>query len=382
MSKAHRFVWRGRIFPSALDILLSDAAQVTSPKTLLIGWELGGGNGHIERMIPVVSAYLELGWRVVIASRDVERCNHRFAHLRACYRVDRLAIIACPSFRKKPFPSAPLVSLAQIFSYMGYSDRNMVEPLVRQWEKILRQIRPDRVLSDYAPALNLAARGRLPLLVIGNGWTLPPSRDVVPAINPLHSIAEFRYHEEQIVDACVGAVGSGRAPRRFCDLLRGDINAICVIPELDPYRKDREEPYVWSPEMPTPAPRPITERDRGIVYLPPNHPHRDAVVRACSQSNLPFRGYFGGLGAGQHGNLKIESSMLNFVEEIPKCKVVIHHGGLSTAMWSMVNAINQWIIPADLEKKITKLLVDQDIKNSGAQVSGKSEKNECCENVV
>jgi len=40
------------------------------------------------------------------------------------------------------------------------------------WEHLISLHRA--IISDMAPSLYLAASGRLPAIVIGNGWTIPP----------------------------------------------------------------------------------------------------------------------------------------------------------------------------------------------------------------
>lgn len=348
-------VWRGQHLPSALDVLVpqTTANDDGSGRTLLIGWELGAGRGHVERLVPVIRLYLERGWKVVAVLRDVPLGNACFAGLRDRYGPGRLHVAQAPRFRNRRFPDQPLVSLPQIYCYMGFDDLEMVAPLVRQWEVLLRHFRPDAVLSDASPALNLAVRGRLPLSVIGNGWTLPPDCDAMPLLKPVPEGVAFPDFEANVVACASAAVGRVRAPERFCDLLRGDRNALCVIPELDPYREHRTDRYYWSPEMPAPASVDPAERRGGLVYLPADHPARASVTEACAKSNIAFKGYFGGAGAGRFGNLTVYDRPIDFIREVPRSKVVIHHGGLGTAMWAMVNHVSQWPCARDTEKSLT-----------------------------
>jgi rhamnosyltransferase subunit B len=350
LGKGH--IWRGQRMPSALDMLTPEEIvdPIRSKRTLLIGWELGGGRGHVERLVPVVRAWLERGWHVVAALRDVPLGNVCLGAVRDQYGPKRLQIIQTPGFSERRFPGVPLVSLAQIFCYMGLDDPALVAPVVRQWEDIIRSVRPDVVLSDFAPMLNLATRKRFSLQVIGNGWTLPPDLDAVPLLVDPGNATESCDYEARLVACAQEVVGASDAPQRFCELLRGQVNVLCVIPELDPYRDHREDIFYWSPEMPLPCPRPAHERAGGLVYLPADHPDRGNITKACAQSNIAFRAYFGGDGAGQYGSLTVSAKPLDFISEIPRSKVVIHHGGLGTTMWAMVNEIPQWGCARDAEK--------------------------------
>lgn len=349
--------------PSALDVLSPETptGDGRSARTLLIGWELGAGRGHVERLVPVVRAYLEQGWKVVAALRDVPLGNACFAELRDRHDSACLHVVQAPRFRNRRFPAEPLVSLPQIYCYMGFDDPEMVGPLVKQWEVLLRHFRPNAVLSDTSPTLNLAVRGRLPLSVIGNGWTLPPDSEEMPFLKPVPEGVTFPDSEASVVACVAAAVGKDRAPERFCDLLRGNSNILCVIPELDPYREQRTDCYYWSPEMPTPAPVDPVKRRGGLIYLPADHPARASITEACAKSNVAFKAYFGGAGVGQFGNLAVYDRPIDFIREVPRSQVVIHHGGLGTVMWAMVNGVPQWGCGADLEKRLSIDLMLQDV---------------------
>ena len=321
-------------------------------KTVLIGWELGAGRGHVERLAPMVTKYLEQGWRVIAVLRDMPLALERFASLRAAYGPARLEVLQAPRFADRPFPDVPLFSLAQIYCYMGFDDPAMVAPLVAEWERLLAHYRPQLVLSDASPNLNLAARGSFRLTVIGNGWTIPPDCDLTPSLRPVPDGVLLQDFEARVVDCARGVVGSDRAPRRFCDLLRGEHNLVFTIPELDPYRAVRSDRYVWPPELPSPAPVDPVQRSGGLIYLPFDHPAHQNVIEACSKSSIPFIGYFGGEGVGQYGNLRVVAKPIDFVREVPRSKLVIHHGGLGTAIWCMANQVPQVIYARDLEKKL------------------------------
>jgi hypothetical protein len=47
--------------------------------------------------------------------------------------------------------------------------------LTRAWDDLLDGWRPDLVVGDFAPVLALAARGRLPVVHVGSGYTVPPA---------------------------------------------------------------------------------------------------------------------------------------------------------------------------------------------------------------
>ena len=306
----------------------------------------------------MIAKYLEQNWRVVAALRDVPLARLRFAALRARFAGEHLEIVQAPRFPDRPFPDTPLFSLAQIYGYMGFDDPGMVAPLIAQWESMLARYRPELVLSDSSPNLNLAAKGRTRLTVIGNGWTIPPDCEPVPMLTPVPESLTLHEFEARLVRCAAAVVGTSRAPKRFCDLLRGDQNLVFTIPELDPYREVRSDPYVWPPELPTPAPVDPAQRSGGLIYLPYEHPARKNVVEICANSSIPFLGYFGGRDVGNYANLRVIAAPIDFEREIPRSNLVIHHGGLGTAIWCLANGVPQIIYPNDLEKQLTATAIE------------------------
>ena len=48
--------------------------------------------------------------------------------------------------------------------------------MIMAWDRLLLDARPDVVIAEYAPMLQLAARGRVPTIAFGTGFSLPPAR--------------------------------------------------------------------------------------------------------------------------------------------------------------------------------------------------------------
>src|SRR5581483_9069424 len=117
-----------------------------------------------------------------------------------------------------------------------------VHALIEAWQRLLASIRPDLIISDYAPIAALTARGRIPLALIGNGFTLPPAElEKFPILHEmsLQTWAEDRLLE--IVNSSARAFGL-QTLERLPQLFAGDIRWVQTFPLLDPYRLWREHP--------------------------------------------------------------------------------------------------------------------------------------------
>ncbi len=71
--------------------------------------------------------------------------------------------------------------------------------LLQAWDSILAATAPDLVVADYAPAASMIARGRIPLIVAGNGFTAPPGD--MKRFPPLHRVTAPRWNEDDTLRA-------------------------------------------------------------------------------------------------------------------------------------------------------------------------------------
>ncbi len=80
-----------------------------------------------------------------------------------------------------PGPSA---TLNDMLSAAGLADGEAVGRILSAWDGIFDRFRPDLVVADYSPLAAMAARGRIPLVQVGNGFTVPPAE--MPRFPLLH----------------------------------------------------------------------------------------------------------------------------------------------------------------------------------------------------
>ncbi len=308
--------------------------------------------GHAQRMLPIVAAYLAQGWKITVAARHVTRVNEA---LRGIPHLEdhHLSIIQAPIFlHRAPVSQTPPVSLAEIFVNAGFVDVRLCRPVIRAWHRLLDEIAPDVVLSDFAPSLNVVASGMCPLLVIGNGWTIPPAHEL-PTFAGLRGDPVSRESGERIVDTLRAASGGRLQASSFCDLLRGDANFVCTLPQLDPYHRYRAKEYYWPVEIPPPSTEQTNVKDVVAVYLPSDHPALPLVGTLAR--NLPWRFsvYAGPMSRPPERNMLFSSKPLNLCALLPLTRLAIHHGGLGMANWCLVHCVPQIILPTDTEKLLT-----------------------------
>ena len=144
---------------------------------ILCAWELGGGYGHLHRLVPLAQCLRRRGHDVVFALKDLSGAEtvvgrHGFAVLQA------------PVWLKTQDRS-PSISYADILHKCGYAHEDGVTGLVRAWLEIYKLVAPDLVVLDHAPTALLAAHiAGLRRALIGTGFGAPPPTRPLPSVQP------------------------------------------------------------------------------------------------------------------------------------------------------------------------------------------------------
>ena len=331
-------------------------------RTLLYGWELGGGMGHITRARPIIAKFIDAGWKVVAAVRDVTSARSWFAETANC---GGLTVCQAPIFSHRSSAGPTTYSLADTFAKIGFADQDVIEPVVKSWDRLIAHVQPSLVVSDTSPSLNVMTNKRVPTVVVGNGWTIPPAGRLnydapVGSVGVSHS----RLSEGRILDAFSSVLRKARLdePTSFSELLRADKNYVLIPQLLDAYRKQRMDKMYCPTEMCLIPPRYYRQQRADvelISYFPKGHPVVSSLIAAMSSRQCKSLAYMGGESAGKFGGLEVSAIPLSLDKVIPSSKLVISHGGLSTILCSLANRIPQIIIPTDLEKALMAVALSE-----------------------
>ncbi len=138
-------------------------------KTVAFAWELGRGLGHLMTMRRIARAS-----RLMAFARR-RRSATRRGRSRCAERSTGWSLRRPGRFMRAPPHSARHRRRRSTTSFgAGRADGAAVDRLLAAWDELFRQTRPALVIADFAPAAALAARGRVPLVLVGDGYTLPP----------------------------------------------------------------------------------------------------------------------------------------------------------------------------------------------------------------
>ncbi|MDI1267795.1 MAG: hypothetical protein PSV40_01650 [Polaromonas sp.] len=138
--------------------------------TLLLATEADEGSGHIAPWTGFVGQALQQGFGVHMAAPNVEQLEQWMG------KRPEIGIWQAPVFRSASSTNqASPKSWPELLLSLGYGDAAQLTGAVKAWLSVLKCLKPDIVLADYAPALLAAARvAGIPSLEVGSGFCVAP----------------------------------------------------------------------------------------------------------------------------------------------------------------------------------------------------------------
>jgi UDP:flavonoid glycosyltransferase YjiC (YdhE family) len=327
---------------------------------VLLGWELGGNRGHATALLAIADALTARGHRVSFALQ----------------RVDALPPERLAGAEVWPAPISPRLlvnigkprrganSFGDIMARLGADDPDMVEGMLRAWDLLLRTIRPDAVIGEYAPFLLAAAWGRVPSIAVGTAFSTPPAHmERFPSLDG----------EPAAFDEAAVLAGLNRALERlgrtpiaaYPALLQADATFSGSFAELDPYAEWRVEPLA-SPLLAGGVP-PLADPDAGelFVYAPEQVLPTASLWQGLARSGLPVRVHTANMLPDMADALAalgfaVERRPVPFSLIAERSRLVLSHGGHGFTCSALMAGLPQVICYFDLEKylhaeAITKL---------------------------
>jgi hypothetical protein len=208
-------------------------------KTVLFAWELGGGMGHVTTLHRLAKRLKQVDLRLVAVVKNPDAA--------ALLLSPGIEIVQAPAWPSAAMTEAQIAkssssTMGDILATAGLADPAGLDRLLKHWDDHFIRIKPDLVVADLAPAAALVARGQIPLLLVGNGFTLPPSE--MTRFPPLHRLTPPAFDETEtlsVLNAALRSRGQARLDR-LPQVFSADARLILTFPLLDPYRSQRAEP--------------------------------------------------------------------------------------------------------------------------------------------
>lgn len=320
----------------------------------LLCWEAGGGLGHALALVEIARRLTARGWRVLLALPE--------GKLPPAYAPAGIDICGAPRWGEGLpggyGPDGSAASMGDILAELGLQSPDWLRRQIGGWLALFARHRPDLIVSDYAPGAVLAARGRIPSVATGVGFTVPPAR--LRHFPPLQDGAP-PVHDESRTLAAVNAVLSefGLPPlRSLVESLAGDAQCPCTLPALDPYAAWRDTP-VFGSLLGSTIYRRRPEAAEVFCYLrePPGSERLTALAACLEGLPCPVAAFLPGLGAGTHerlrrGGVNVADRPADLARQLARTRLVVHFGGHGTAAAALLAGVPQIILAFDIEKAL------------------------------
>jgi len=310
--------------------------------------ELGAGYGHVAPLLRVGTALAEHGVRIVCAMDDVVRPGLLLR--RAGFPV--LQAPKWPGVRTEKG-----ASYGDLLALLGFDSVPALMLMTSAWQDLFDLVAPDLILANHSPTAALTAHGSIPVALMGSGFELPPTdiAEFPPLKSGVTPVAEQARLLETVTE--VQRHRGRDAPQTLPSVFAAEYRGVCVLPELDPYSEQRDEP-VLGPVEPLPAYRPRPDDRSVFAYIGVEHPDLYEITAglgaADAEVTCHVRGDPGTIGASlaEHG-VTVLAEPADLIEVLPASAAVVGYASAGIAQAALAAGRPQLALPYDLEKDAT-----------------------------
>lgn len=317
---------------------------------VLIGWELGAGSGHSVRLADAAAELRRRGHEPVLAMQQTSAAP-------AGYELWQAPLWPALLTSRGRARIARPASFGDVLVSLGFDEAGAVSGVVRGWDAILRAVRPDAVMAEFAPGLLLAARGRVTTLLFGTGFGTPPA---TLAAFPTLTGEPPAYDERRLlatVNRELAAAGRDPLPA-LPAIFAADRVLAEIFRELDPYAAWRPEGDYSPPHISALAPVVDGRGEELFVYMNGAQALLDPLVAGLVGSGLKVRLHDPRLGEREiaileRAGIACERRPLPFARIAERSRLVVSHGGMSFTCTALCAGLPHIVLPFDLEKRLT-----------------------------
>ena len=340
-------------------------------KTILLISELGGGLGHVAPLIAIGNKILNSDFggsnaRIILATTDS-------VGYRDIYRDLSFALMNAPATEPAVELEAHSASFTEVLATFGYSRPSILSAAVKSWDDFYTITNADLIIADYSPTACLAARGKIPVVQIGTGFTMPPT-DIsrFPALRSGYAPPTIERNILQTVNSVLESRGQSvlDALPKF---LETEFRAIFTLPQLDPYGPIRNEPLLGSYHV---GLKPLDEPEEPLVFLYAGRDptQLDQIVQSATLAGYRLAAYLGPMETASSILLKNRGAIVYqrpppLSDVLSKASIVVSHGGAGLTNAALTVGRPQILLPLFVESDLTCNAVEK--IGSGIVLKGK-----------
>ncbi|MEZ5709561.1 MAG: hypothetical protein R3E02_09270 [Blastomonas sp.] len=320
---------------------------------ILLGWELGAHQGHVSRLVQVADALAEDGHEVGLA---LQNTGFLPSDRLGAYELFQAPVWPRLLSSNTALPGPAVASMGDILVRLGLDQTETLPALVTGWHAVFAAFRPHIVIADFSPVMGLAARGRMPVLSVGTGFSCPPADlDFFPVLTDGEPLFD---EAETLGRANAGLALIGEKPlSSLPEIFRADRQLVGSFAMFDPYF-DYRTAALSTPAIADVRPVPAGPLgDEIFVYANERAMRYAPLWDGLAATNLPVRAHIPAASPGliselDRRGIMFEPEKLDFATICKRSRFVLSHGGHGFVSSALLAALPQVVVHYDLEKAI------------------------------
>ena len=203
--------------------------------------------------------------------------------------------------------------------------------------------------------LQVAARGRVPTIAFGTGFSLPPAD--MPCFPGLFGKPAVVSEDALLANLNLALRRMDRSPlAALPEIFAADHSLVAVFTEFDPYRAWRRGP-ISAPAICGPVPFTTGEGEEVFIYFNGKTARPNTFWQALVDSRLSVRVFDTLLNDDDIAMLegvgiRVARAPIPFAEIVARSRLLLSHGGLGFVSSGLLAGLPQIIIPFDGEKRL------------------------------
>lgn len=326
---------------------------------ILLAWELGRNLGHVSRLSSLATRLKAKNHNVLAVVRDIPSASNVLGSA-------DVSFIQSPWHTGVRHTAARMTGYADLLLSQGWNDRSALWGMLQAWMTIYRMFRPDVVVLDFAPTARLAAMLlKIPSVLIGTGFELPP------ATNPLPPVPGFSWAtqeaaaaaERRVLDNVNAILRAVRATplEALRSLVEANARFLTTFAELDHYGSREHEQYVGPLADPRHGRRigwPAGSQKRLFAYLRPEVPELSILLGGLAAADADAVAYVPGISDELLARFStprcvFSSEPVQYASLFEEADVCLSYAPAGTVTAALLQGIPQLMVPVHLESQLT-----------------------------
>lgn len=324
-------------------------------KKILFVSELGAGLGHVAPLKAVADQLLAHPsggdqYECIFSVKDPVGAHQAFPGT-------GFPILPAPVSDPAQTALTRTSSYSEILEQIGYLKKPRLTSILSAWDDVLNLLKPELIVADHSPSLCLAARGRVPMALIGSAHTMPPVD--LPRYPSLRADVAPAHYQDAMLKNINVVLAERDQPTlsTLPELLNTEMRFVFSLPQADPYAGLRKETLLGTYNEGLQR-TDLPKEPHLFLYAGAVPDYLDPIIQAVCQTKAKISAYLGNTNTAAAQFLKLRGGHIfskppELSEILPTVTAVMSHGGAGLTQAAMIVGRPQIVLPIHFESEAT-----------------------------